>query len=74
MYTSIPQVASGIHWAFFPDWLSPDQACFLSGLDGDTMEGIANDGGIELDPAGLIEKASLWDFLDALAFVLHWHE
>lgn len=74
MFTSIPQVANGIHWAFFPDWLSPDQACFLSGLDARLVKEIANDGGVELDPDGLIEKASLWDFLDALTLVLHWHD
>jgi hypothetical protein len=37
MLDSRPNVASGIDWAFAPDWLTIEQACFLSGHDRGAM-------------------------------------
>jgi hypothetical protein len=32
-----PETATGIDWAFAPDWLTIEEACFLSGHDRGTM-------------------------------------
>lgn len=35
---------------------------------------ITDEGGVDLDLAGLIEKRSLWEFQEACALVLHWND
>jgi hypothetical protein len=35
-----PNVATGIDWVFAPDWLTIEQACFLSSHDRGAMLGI----------------------------------
>jgi hypothetical protein len=66
--------ATMIDWVFAPDWLSVEQASFLSGHDLPTMLGIIDVDGVDLDGDGRIEKESLWQFLEAEALVLHWDD
>jgi hypothetical protein len=66
-----PATATGIDWAFAPDWLTIEEACFLSGHDRGTMLSIIDEGGVDLNAEGLIEKRSLWEFQTTPAEVLH---
>ena len=66
------RVATPVDWLFALDWLTFEQACFLSGWDHDSMLEIIAEGGVDLNEAGLIEKRSLYEFQEALALVLHW--
>jgi hypothetical protein len=74
MLDSRPNVATGIDWAFAPDWLTIEQACFLSGHDREAMLEIIEVDGVDLNVEGLIEKCSLWEFQEALVLVRHWHD
>jgi hypothetical protein len=74
MLDSRPNVATGIDWAFASDWLTIEQACFLSGHDRDAMLEIIEVDGVDLNVEGLIEKRSLWEFQEALVLVRHWHD
>ena len=74
MLDSRPNVATGIDWAFAPDWLTIEQACFLSGHDREAMLEIIEVDGLDLNVEGLIEKCSLWEFQEALVLVRHWHD
>jgi len=38
------------------------------------MRHILDIDGVDTSDDGLIEKLSLWEFQEALALVLHWHE
>ena len=71
MKTKPPETATGIDWAFAPEWLTIEEACFLSGHDRGTMLSIIEEGGVDLNVDGLIEKQSLWDYQVTLAEVLH---
>lgn len=68
------RVATMVDWAFAPQWLPFDQACFLSGYDPFTMTEIIEEGGVDLDDAERIERGSLWDFWEAERLVLHWDD
>ena len=63
-----------IDWPFAPDWLTVDEACRLSGWDRASMLQIIDEGGVDLDLAGLIERQSLLEFQEMPALVLHWDE
>lgn len=67
-------VATMVDWAFAPQWLSMDEACFLSGKDRDTMLEIIAVDGVDLDDEGRIERESLWQFLEAEVLVAHWND
>ena len=69
------RIITPIVWLEFPDWLTPAQASYLSGHDADTVLWLIEDGAVETrcdGDAWLIEKASLYEFQEALAEVLHW--
>ncbi len=68
------RIATTVDWLFAPEWLTIEQACFLSGFDALTMAKIVEQDGVDLDNAGLIEKQSLWEFKDALIDVLCWKD
>ena len=73
MLQSVPQrVITPVVWYEFPDWLTVEQACYLSGHSLDDMLFIIEDGGVDLNLDGLIDKASLYEFQESLALVLHW--
>jgi hypothetical protein len=55
-----------------PQWLTVQEACQLSEWDGPTMLDIVDDGGVDVNTEGLVEKESLRDFQECLALVLHW--
>jgi len=63
-----------LDWVLAPTWLTFEKACFLSGWDQGSMLEIITDGGVDLNERGLIEKRSLWEFLEALVLTLHWDE
>jgi hypothetical protein len=46
----------------------------LSGWDGVWVREIIPEGGIDLNPDGLVEKRSLRGFQEAVALVLHWDD
>jgi hypothetical protein len=59
-------------WVTSPDWLSLDEASHLTEYDRPTMQWLVNDGAVDLDERGLIDKRSLWEFLESLILALHW--
>ena len=63
-----------VDWAFAPQWLSFDEACFLSGHDPDEMLDIIDVHGVDLDNEGQIERESLWQFLEAEVLITHWND
>jgi hypothetical protein len=66
------RTATLLDWVTFPDWLDLDQACHLAGYDHDTMQWLVDDGCVDLDDGGRIEKRSLWEYIVALVLVLAW--
>jgi hypothetical protein len=72
--TSTPRVATGVDWAFAPDWLTVEQACFLSGYDRLTMFAIIEEDGVDLNTEGLIEKHSLWEWQEVTVELAHWDD
>ncbi len=68
------RTATLVDWLFAPEWLTVEQACFLSGWDTASMLEIMDEGGVELNNAGLIEKRSLLEFQETTALVLHWDD
>ena len=72
----LPQarIATPVDWAFAPQWLSFDEACFLSGHDPEEMLDIIDVDGVDLDNEGRIEKESLRHFLEAEVLVARWYD
>jgi hypothetical protein len=68
------RVATTVDWLFAPDWLTPEEACFLSDWDKDILLEIITEDGVDLNDEGLIEKQSLQELLESLALVLHWDD
>jgi hypothetical protein len=68
------RIATLVDWLFAPQWLTVPEACRLSGWDRAAMLEIIDEGGVDLDDRGLIEKESLKEFNETLALVLHWDE
>ena len=68
------RTATLLDWVTFPDWLSLDEACHLAGYDRPTMQWLMDDGAVDLDNDGCIEKRSLWEYIEALWLVLHWDD
>lgn len=77
MTVQTTRVVTPVSWAFAPPWVTVQQACELSGHDGDTMRWMMQDGAVDTKEIGgetLIEKWSLHEYQEALAEVLHWYE
>ena len=72
MLATRPNVATGIDWAFAPEWLTVEQACFLSGHDRLTMFSIIEVDGVDLDTEGLLEKRSLREWQEVTVELAHW--
>ena len=76
MLQSVPlRIITPVVWLESPDWLTPEQASYLSGHDLETVHWLIEDGGVDARRDGgtwLIEKESLHDYQEALALVLHW--
>ena len=75
MVLQASRIVTPVTWAFAPDWLTVEQASCLSGHDEDTVKWLILDGGVDAKRDGgawLIDKASLHDYQEALALVLHW--
>jgi hypothetical protein len=72
--TETRRVAFPTDWLFYPDWLTLEQACYLSGWDRASMLEIIDEGGVDLNLDGLIEKRGLHEFQEMLAIVLHWND
>jgi len=68
------RVAFPTDWVFYPEWLTVEQACYLSGWDTDAMLEIIDVGGVGTNRTGLIEKRSLWEFQECCALVAHWND
>jgi len=68
------RIATSVDWLFDPEWLTIEQACFLSGFDISTMAEIVEQDGVDLNDTGLIEKQSLWEFQETLVEVLYWKD
>ena len=65
-----------VAWAFAPEWLTIEEASTLSGHPLDVLNWLIEDGAIDTrhDGRWLIEKASLREFQETLAEVLHWYD
>jgi hypothetical protein len=74
MMGQAPRTVTPIAWMEAPEWLTVQEACRLSGWDSFSMLEIIDEGGVDLNTEGLIEKQSLYDFQECLALVLHWDE
>jgi hypothetical protein len=64
------RVITPVVWLEAPDWLTLEEASYLSGHDLDTVRWLANDGAFDLRDDGLIDRASLREFQEALLEVL----
>ena len=64
------RIATPVDWAFAPEWLTLDEALFLSGFDGDKMRVVIAEGGVDLNDTGLIAKDSLYEYRETLVEVL----
>lgn len=67
-----PRMTTPIVWLEAPDWLTVEEACYLSGWDRAAMLEIIDEGGVDLNGDRLIEKRSLREFQDAGALILTW--
>ena len=65
------RVAAPVDWLFGPDWLTLEQACFVLAWNAAFMQEIINEGGVDLNDGGLIEKRSLLEFQGTAALALH---
>jgi hypothetical protein len=74
MVISSPRIVNGVTWAFAPDWLTVEEACELARYDRSYMLQVIEAGGVDLDNAGLIEKRSLWEWLEASVEIDHWND
>jgi hypothetical protein len=75
MLTSCPQrYVNMVTWAFAPDMLTLEEACYLSGYDRGTMLQVLEVDGVDLDNAGRIEKQSLWEWLEVSVEYAHWDD
>ena len=50
------RIATLVDWLFSPDWLTFEQACFLSGWNADQMAEIVRENGVDLDDAGPLKS------------------
>lgn len=71
---AMAHIATPVDWLFAPDWLTIQQACELSGWDTASLLEIVDEGGVDVNDAGLIQKQSLYEFQETLAEVLHWYD
>lgn len=75
MICQATRIITPVTWLAAPDWLTVEEASYLSGHDEDTVKWLVLDGGVDAKRDGdtwLVEKLSLHEFLEALALVLHW--
>ena len=63
-----------VWWLEMPEWLTAEQASYLTGHSVDYINWAVQDGCLDANDAGLICKDSLHEFQEALALVLHWDE
>jgi hypothetical protein len=72
----VRRIATPVDWLFAPEWLTLEEACFLSGHDRGTMLNMVEIDGVDLkdDDQLLIEKQSLYEFQESLALVLNWYD
>jgi hypothetical protein len=69
------KVAFWSDWLFYPEWLTIEQACYLSSYDTDTMLEIIAVDGVDLRAGdNLIEKRSLWEWTEVAAELAHWQD
>jgi hypothetical protein len=68
------RIVTPVAWLEAPQWLTLDYAAYLTGHTIDYLNWMIEDGCVESDGAGLIEKQSLHDFQESLLLVLHWNE
>jgi hypothetical protein len=68
------RIITPVTWLAAPDWLTPEEAAYLSGHDVDLIRWLMEDGSVETNEAGLIDKASLHEYQECLALVLHWND
>ncbi|NLF03351.1 MAG: hypothetical protein GX601_20510 [Anaerolineales bacterium] len=66
------RVITPVVWLEAPDWLTIEDACYLTGWDAAAMQEIISEGGVDLNDEGLIAKDSLYEFQEALLLVVHW--
>jgi hypothetical protein len=63
-----------VTWAFAPDWLTIEEACFLSGRDRGYLLQVIDVDGVDLNNEGLIEKMSLWEWQETELEFAHWQD
>jgi hypothetical protein len=70
------RIATGVDWAFAPEWLTIEQASALSGWTPMQMLDIIEQDGVELADSDeiLISKQSLLDYQETCAQILHFDE
>ena len=60
------RVFTPVCWIEAPEWLTLQEAAFLSGFDDETLGVVIAEGGVDLNYAGLIAKDSLYEYREAL--------
>ena len=63
------RIATMVDWLFAPEWLTIEEACFLSGWSESAMKEIMEEGGVDLNDEGLIERESLYEFNECAALI-----
>jgi len=69
-----PRTVNMVTWLFAPDWLTVEQAQYLTGHDRGYMLSVIEADGVDLDCDGLIEKQSLWEWQETEALLPHWND
>jgi hypothetical protein len=66
------RVITPVTWLAASDWLTPEEAAYLSGHSVAVIRWLMEDGAIETNDAGLIDKTSLHDYQECLLLVSNW--
>jgi hypothetical protein len=66
-----PTIVNGVTWALAPDWLTVQEAQYLTGHDRGYLLSVIEADGVELDNAGRIEKRSLYEWQETVVDLAH---
>ena len=69
-----PEIVTPGAWLFAPEWLTPLQAAWLSGQSEGFIAWLVEEGNVETNTGGLIDKFSLHRYLETLVEMLHWQD
>ena len=77
MNVQTARIITPVSWLAAPEWLTIEEACYLSGHDEATMRYLILDGNVETKCHGdswLVDKWDLHDYQEILLEVLQWED